>query len=59
MPALQPQAEQFGADCVTALAENARNLRGALTYGPEFFEQCYFFRIPTHGRHYTPSANLG
>jgi len=25
--------------------------------GPEFFEQCYVFRIPTHGRCYTPNAN--
>src|ERR1019366_3468743 len=24
---------------------------------PEFFEQCYVFRIPTHGRCYTPTAN--
>src|SRR5258705_9426730 len=33
------------------------DLRGALSYGPEFFEQCYVFRIPTHRRCYTPTAN--
>jgi hypothetical protein len=31
------------------IPETARDLRGALSYGPEFFEQCYVFRIPTHG----------
>src|SRR6266851_5139928 len=35
---------------VTATPETARDLRGALSDGPEFFEQCYVFRIPTHGR---------
>ena len=28
---------------------------GALSYGPEFFEQRYVFRIPTHERYYTPT----
>jgi tRNA A37 methylthiotransferase MiaB len=34
-----------------------RDLRRALSFGPSFFEQCYVFRIPTHGRYYTPTAN--
>jgi hypothetical protein len=34
-----------------------RDLRRALSFGPSLFEQCYVFRIPTHGRHYTPTAN--
>jgi hypothetical protein len=58
MPALQRQAKQFGADRVTAIAENARDLRSVLTCRPEFFEQCYVFRIPTHATYYTPSVNL-
>jgi hypothetical protein len=33
----------------------ARDLPSALSYGPEFFEQRYVFRIPTHGRYYTPT----
>jgi hypothetical protein len=33
------------------------DLRGAPPRGPEFFEQCYVFRIATHGRYYTPAAN--
>src|SRR4029077_10570311 len=37
--------------------ETARDLRGALSYGPEVFEQRYVFRIPTHGRYYTPTAS--
>jgi hypothetical protein len=52
---LQVQTSQLGADRVTAIPETARDLRGALSYGPEFFEQCYVFRIPTHGRYYTPT----
>jgi hypothetical protein len=51
--ALQAQTSQLGADRVTAIPETTRDLRGALSYGPEFFEQCYVFRIPTHGRYYT------
>jgi hypothetical protein len=35
----------------------ARYLRGAPSYGPEFVEQFYIFRIPTHGSVYTPTAN--
>jgi hypothetical protein len=34
-----------------------RDLRRALSFGPSFFEQRYVFRIPTHGRYYTPTAN--
>jgi hypothetical protein len=30
---------------------------GALSHGPGFFEECYVFRIPTHGRYYTPTTN--
>jgi hypothetical protein len=52
---LQVQTSQLGADRVTAIPETTRDLRGALSYGPEFFEQCYVFRIPTHGRYYTPT----
>jgi hypothetical protein len=52
---LQVQTSQLGADRVTAIPETTRYLRGALSYGPEFFEQCYVFRIPTHGRYYTPT----
>src|SRR5947207_13658516 len=48
--ALQAQTSQLGADRVTATPETARDLRGALSDGPEPFEQCYVFRIPTHGR---------
>jgi hypothetical protein len=47
--ALQAQASQLGADRVTAIPETARYLRGAPSYGPEFFEPCYVFGIPTHG----------
>ena len=43
------------ADRITATPETARDLPGALSYGPEFFEQRYVFRIPTHGRYYTPT----
>ena len=41
------------ADRVTATPETARDLRRALSYGPELFEQRYVFRVPTHGRYYT------
>jgi hypothetical protein len=36
----------------------ARDLRGTLSYGPEFFEQRYVFRIPTHGRYYNADCQL-
>src|SRR5438876_417758 len=36
----------------------ARDLRGALSYGPESFEQRYVFRIPTHGRYYKADYQL-
>ena len=39
------------------LPETKGDLPGAPSCGPEFFEQCYVFRIPTHGRCYTPTAN--
>ena len=39
------------------MPETTCDLRGAPSCGPEFFEQCYVFRIPTHGRCYTPTAN--
>ena len=57
MTTLQTQTSQLGADRVTAAPETVRDLRRALSFGPEFFEQCYVFRIPTHGRYYTPTAN--
>jgi hypothetical protein len=52
----QAQTSQLRTDRVTAISEAARDLLGALSYGPEFFEQRYVFRIPTHGRYYTPIA---
>jgi hypothetical protein len=54
---LQAQTRQLGADRVAAIPQTTRDLRRALSYGPEFFEQCYVFRIPTHERYYTPIAN--
>ena len=33
-----------------------RDLRGALSYGPELLEQRYVFRIPTHKKYLTPTA---
>ena len=57
MTTLQAQTRQLGADRVAAIPETARDLRRALSYGPEFLEQCYVFRIPTHERYYTPIAN--
>ena len=57
MTTLQAQTGQLGADRVTAIPETARDLCGAPPYGPEFLEQCYVFRIPTHGDVYTPTAN--
>ena len=58
MPALQAQTSQLGADRVTAIPEMARDLRGALSYGPEHFEQRYVFRIPTHGRYLYADSQL-
>jgi len=42
----------------TATPDTARDLRGALSYGPEFFEQRYVFRIPTHARYYYADCQL-
>jgi hypothetical protein len=39
------------------MPETTSDLRGAPSCGPEFFEQCYVFRIPTHRRCYTTTAN--
>ena len=57
MTTLQVQTRQLGADRVTAIPEATCDLRGALSYCPKFFEQCYVFRIPTHGKYYTPTPN--
>ncbi len=56
--ALQAQTSWLGADRVTAASETARDLRGALSGGPQFFEQCYVFRIPTHGRYLYADCQL-
>jgi hypothetical protein len=37
--------------------DDVRSARRSLSCGPEFLEQCYVFRIPTHGRCYTPTGN--
>src|ERR1700682_5389184 len=55
---LQAQTSQPAADRVTATPETARDLRGTLSYGPEFFEPRYVFRIPTHGRYYNADCQL-
>jgi hypothetical protein len=39
------------------MPETTCDLRGAPSCGSEFLEQCYVFRIPTHGRYHTPTAN--
>jgi hypothetical protein len=51
--ALQAQTGQHAADCITTALETARNLRRALSCGPEPFEKRYVFRIPAHGRYYS------
>lgn len=51
--ALQVQTGQHAADRVTSAPETARNLRRALSCGPEAFEQRYLFRMPTHRRYYS------
>jgi hypothetical protein len=47
----------LGASQVAAIPKTTCDLRGAPSCGPEFFEPYYFFRIPTHRRCYTPTAN--
>src|SRR6185312_4662972 len=47
---LVAHALQLGAHCVAAMAQSTCDLTGTVARGPEFFEQCYVFRIPTHGR---------
>jgi hypothetical protein len=49
VPAFQAQAQQLGTHRVAAVAETTSDLRGAEAAGPESFEKCYVFRIPTHG----------
>src|SRR5580704_4185888 len=39
------------------MPETTCDLRRAPSCGPECFEQCYVFRIPTHKKCYTPTAN--
>jgi hypothetical protein len=56
--ALQAQTSKPAADRVTATAETARDLRGALSRSPEFFKQRYVLRIKTHGRHYNADCQL-
>src|SRR5262249_58617774 len=58
VPALHAQTSQPAADRVTATPETACDLLGALSQGPEFFEQRYVFRIPTHGRYYNADRQL-
>lgn len=56
--ALQAHAQQLGAHGVAAAPETMRDLRGALSCGPEFFQQCYLFRIPIHGRYVYADCRL-
>src|SRR3954467_191573 len=49
--ALVAHAFQLGAHGVAAMAKPACDLTGAVSCSPELFEQCYVFRIPTHGRY--------
>jgi hypothetical protein len=49
MPAFQADAQQLGTHRIAAVAQTTRDLRGAEAAGPESFEKCYVFRIPTHG----------
>ena len=49
---LQAQSTQPPANCVTATSECARDLCGAVSQCPEFFEQRYVSLIPSHGRYY-------
>lgn len=51
--ALEAQTGQHAADRVTTAPETARNLRRALSCGPELFEKRYVFPIPAHGRYYS------
>jgi hypothetical protein len=52
----QAQTSQLGADCVAATSDTTRDLCCALPHSPELFEECQIFRIPAHGRYYTPTV---
>src|SRR3954447_3628869 len=61
--ALQAQTGQHAADRITTAPETTRNLRRALSCGPEPVEERYVFRIPAHERYYsadfrTPPSSL-
>ena len=58
MTPLVAQALQLGADGVAAVAKPTCDLTGTVARGPEFFEQCYVFRIPTHGRYLYAESRL-
>lgn len=51
--ALQAQTGQHAADRVTTAPETARDLRCALSRGPEPIEERYVLRIPAHGKDYS------
>src|SRR5205823_9640771 len=48
---LVAQPLQLGAHCIAAIAQPTCDLTGTMAGGPELFEQCYVFRIPTPGRY--------
>lgn len=58
MIASQPHVQQLCAYRVAAIAETMGDLRGTLSCGPKFFQQCYLFRIPIHGRYVYADCRL-